>query len=145
MRFVINQKGVTLIETLAVTIIVALISSLILSILVNSNNTNMKQVKATNNLTDASFVLKVVTKDVRKTSTISIEDNQSTLNNGPDSSEQFIYSFDTDTGTLLRNGQVLVDNLKNFELSGGGNMVSIKVDTHSGQSINTTIYFRGGN
>lgn len=146
MKFFKKQQGFTLIEVLAATIIAALVSILIIGILVNSSNTNIKQIKANKNLTDASYILKVITKDIRKTTRVDQVDNTFTFTNESSSAGPFIYTFDKASHTLYRNNEVLAVGLKKFVIPNTSTVsVPIEIETESQQSISTTLYFRSDN
>ncbi|KGR74032.1 prepilin-type N-terminal cleavage/methylation domain-containing protein [Ureibacillus sinduriensis] len=131
-----TQKGITLIEVLAVLIIISFISILLIGILFNSNKAHKEEVKSNQELSAVSYAFKVVTKDVRKT--IYVEYNKA--NNQ--------YIFETNDGdivyalidnTLYRNDQKLVSNIDQFNLNKIDNSIEIK----SSKGESTTLYFRG--
>lgn len=61
-----NKQGLTLIEVLAVTVIISIVAILIFSIIQSSLELRSKQTKETNELFDITYALKLVTKDIRR-------------------------------------------------------------------------------
>ena len=62
-----NEAGITLIETVAVTVIIAIVSLLIYSIIHQSQTNFHKQNNVNKDINDAAYALKVITKEIRKT------------------------------------------------------------------------------
>ena len=61
-----NQAGITLIETVAVTVIIAIVSLLIYSIIHQSQTNFHEQNNINKDINDAAYALKVITKEIRK-------------------------------------------------------------------------------
>lgn len=138
-----NEKGMTLLEVLAATIIVTIISVLLLSILINSNNTSNKQMKASMQLTDTSYVLKVITKDARKSTQLKSNKDQYTLKNDQNT-EEYIYIFNREDQLLTRNTEVIASNVLDFKIDNMGNYITIEITQLGDKPFLSTIYFRGG-
>lgn len=66
MRFIKNNRGFTLVEVLAVILILSIVSTILFSILSSSKETNKKQLENNEQLSELSYVLKLITKDMRK-------------------------------------------------------------------------------
>lgn len=139
MKKILNRNGLTLIEVLAVIIIIILIFSIIYGIQFNSNNQYKMQIEKNEQLNDISYALKVITKDFRKSglpprfidNTIIIGDEE--------------YKFDTLSKSVTRNGDILVNNiikLDIYPLSTNKYKIFIKNDD---EEINTEIVIRGVN
>lgn len=138
-----NESGMTLLELLATIIIVTIISVLLLSILINSNNTSNKQMKSSLQLTDASYVLKVITKDARKSTQLISSEDKYTLKN-EQNTEEYIYKFNREDQVLTRNTEVIATNVLNFNINNMGNYITIEVEQPGNKPFLSTIYFRGG-
>ncbi|MGE7839165.1 PulJ/GspJ family protein [Lysinibacillus sp. NPDC093712] len=138
-----NEKGMTLLEVLAATIIVTIISVFLLSILINSNNTSNKQMKSSMQLTDASYALKVITKDARKSTQLKSSGDEYTLKNDQNS-EEYIYKFNREDQILTRNKEVIASNVSNFKIDNMGNYITIEITQPGNKPFLSTIYFRGG-
>ncbi len=138
-----NEKGMTLLEVLAATIIVTIISVLLLSILINSNNTSNKQMKASMQLTDTSYVLKVITKDARKSTQLKSNKDEYTLKNDQNT-EEYIYKFNREDQLLTRNTEVIASNVLDFKIDNMGNYITIEITQSGDKPFLSTIYFRGG-
>ncbi len=72
-----SKRGMTLIEVLAVTVIISIVASLIFNIIQSSVTQQAQQTKEANNLNDITYALKVVTKDIRRS--VEAEANTSEL------------------------------------------------------------------
>lgn len=138
-----NEKGFTLIEVLAVTIILSLISALLLGILTNMSTSHAKEVQAHQQLYDTTYILKLVTLDIRKSTTLSFEDGQYILYKDETPTEKYIYVFDDTTNTLSRNGIPLSTNINDFNLI-GTKTITITIEDLEGNSKMTTLHFRRG-
>ena len=138
-----NEKGMTLLEVLAVTIIASIVSVLLLSILINSNTTSNKQMKSSMQLTDASYMLKVITKDARKSTQLIVSGDDYTLKNNQNTDE-FIYTYNREQKILTRNTEVIASNIENFSIDNMGTYISIRIEQPGNTPFLSTIYFRGG-
>lgn len=70
MRGLTNQKGLTLLEVLAAVTIISIIIVLLYGILFNSKEQYNSQTEKNEQLSDISYALKVITKDIRKSGTL---------------------------------------------------------------------------
>ena len=71
-----NEKGFTLVEVLAVIVILAIVGSILFNLLTSSNKEYKSQVDDTTNLNELSFIMKEITRDFRKTKIVDIQNNQ---------------------------------------------------------------------
>ena len=74
-RIVIDQRGITLVEILAAVVIIGFLSILILNIQAKSSDQYNNQLSKNQQLNEISYVLKVITKDIRKSTNISYIDS----------------------------------------------------------------------
>lgn len=100
-----QQHGLTLIEVLAVLVIVSIIAVLLVSILSSSTSNHQKQVTKNKELQDASYALKIITKDFRRALNYE-ENNANTGTLSQKDNVQIVYHL-TDQGTLTR--QKIID------------------------------------
>ena len=110
MKNALNQKGLTLVELLAVIVIMSIVFVLICNIQFTSSEQYMVQTEKNNQLTDLSYTLKVLTKDLRKTGRAP-EINGNTYTIGSE-----IYVFDAATQSLLRNENILAQPITAFKI-----------------------------
>lgn len=137
----LNSKGLTLVEVLAVIVILSIVSTILMSILVSSNDTNKKQLTKNQQLDELSYVLKIITKDTRRTS----EYNKPTFKT-KDGSTQFTYLFDKTSNTITRNGEVIATNIKNFSINPESSIdfIEIEIENNNGHKVTTQLVFRSG-
>lgn len=138
MRKRFNQKGLTLVEVMAVIAIMSVILIIICSIQWTSNEQYTIQAEKNNQLTDISYTLKVITKDIRKSGKAP-EINGTTYTIGSE-----IYVFDAATNSITRNGSVLVQPITAFTIESiTSNKYKISI-TSTKESIDTEIVIRSG-
>lgn len=94
-----NQAGITLIETVAVTVIIAIVSLLIYSIIHQSQTNFHEQNNINKDINDAAYALKVITKEIRKNPTKvsmdSLSESELTINKGV-TGKELHFVFDKD-------------------------------------------------
>ncbi|GAB0167007.1 type II secretion system protein [Lysinibacillus sp. CTST325] len=142
-----NERGVTLLEVLAVTIIATLVSIVVMSILTNSKTTSDKQMESTSQLSDTTYILKVVTKDIRKSTKIYKkvldEYTEYTLINNQNN-QKYIYIYRQKDQTITRNDEMIAENVLGFNIENKQSHVIIDISTPNSKPFSSTIYFRGG-
>ncbi|SOB93912.1 hypothetical protein SAMN05880501_101719 [Ureibacillus xyleni] len=132
-----TEKGMTLLEVLAVSTLSVLLFGLIFSILMNSINHQNKEMDETTQLTDVTYLLKVVTKDVRNSTKLETNNQTMRLKSGTD-----YITYEFTNNTILRNGQPLGADITYFSLSNNGSGgVTVEIQTPAQQEV-TIIYFR---
>lgn len=144
-----KEAGLTLIETLAVTVILTIVSLFIYSIISQSQTTFQKQTTTNKEINDAAYALKVMTKELRKTINVTVQEN-CTL-------KLDTTSFSVKDNTLYQDDTLpLASDIKSFKvtkgafdegehcLNNGSNQVSIKILTNTEKVYSTEIYLRGG-
>lgn len=110
-----KEKGMTLIEVLAALVLVSVVVTLLIGIIVNSQNNFNRQETKNMNTVDITVLLKNITSDIRKTPE-SVLISSDELKIALDSDAPVIYNFDSDTNTLFRNGNVVANNINEFNL-----------------------------
>ena len=134
----LNQKGLTLVELLAVLVIISLFLLMIGGIHLNSKEQHTIQTEKNNQLNDISYVLKVITRDMRK-STITPEINGNTIKIG---SEEYV--FDAASKSITRNSTVIAHHITGFKIEKiTKKKYSITINS-TNESINTEIVLRSG-
>ncbi|MGX9135428.1 PulJ/GspJ family protein [Rummeliibacillus sp. JY-2-4R] len=135
-----NQKGITLVEILAAVVIMGIVSVLIFNIQAESNKQYKDQLSENVQLRDVSYVLKVMTKEMRKTESNKITSsniNELTINTNT-------YTFDPMNNSININGQVFAKNIKNFTAKFLDNAWQIEIIDEDNLKVNTNIVVRGG-
>lgn len=61
-----TQQGISLVEVLATIVILAIVSSLLFSVITDSKKQYSRQTEKNQELANISFVLKIITKEIRK-------------------------------------------------------------------------------
>lgn len=120
-----SQKGLTLIELLASIVIFFIVSLLVFNIVYSSTKQNHEQSNEATQINNAAYLLKQITKDIRKTNNVETKliDAQTTYifknSNPSQGSSPYIaeYMYDVNEKALYRNSSVLVNNVENFSLS----------------------------
>ena len=138
MKNTLNQKGLTLVEVMAVIAIMSIIFIMICNIQSTSNDQFTMQTEKNNELTDLSYTLKVITKDMR-ISGKAPEINGNTYRIGSE-----IYVFDAATNSLLRNETVLAQPITVFTIESiTSKKYKISI-TSPNDHIDTEIVIRSG-
>ncbi|MGE7771655.1 type II secretion system protein [Viridibacillus arvi] len=135
-----NEKGITLVETLAVIVITALIAILIFKLQLTSSEQYKRQVNQNQQLNEISYVLKVITKEMRKTTDInSTEDGIGIKIKNAE------YKFDENTKTINKNDEPFAINIKEFKVTYEENGWVIIIENLEEKIVTTKIVVRGGN
>lgn len=141
-KMIQNEKGLTLVELLAVfavgTVVLILMGGIIVSIQKQYN----EQSTQTGNLFDVTYAAKVITKDARKATYASTDDH--TLELGDTT-----YTFIPDKQTIERNGDPLVKSIKEFHAEivsdpNKNSQLKLKIVSLSNKKLETTITIRSG-
>lgn len=159
-----NEKGFTLVEVLAVIVILAIVGSILFNLLTSSNKEYKSQVDDTTNLNELSFIMKEITRDFRKSKIVDIQNNQVVFKTRENNQEKVIATYTKTGDTLRKNGapyqtkigsfcvqsteepsvgtQDCMNNAAGKEKTSKGIYVNIK--NINGKRVETTLYSRGG-
>lgn len=159
-----NEKGFTLVEVLAVIVILAIVSAILFNLLTSSNKEYKSQVNDTTNLNELSFIMKEITRDFRKTKIVDIQNNQVVFKTKENNQEKVIATYTKTGDTLSKNGSPYQTKIRSFcvqsteepsvgtqncmnnaagkETTSKGIYVNIK--NINGKRVETTLYSRGG-
>ena len=107
-----NESGLSLIEVLVTSVLVSIILVLAFSIVVSSQKQNIDQTKEATQINDASYVLKVLTKDVRNTKQVNIVGTTKYELVQHEASKVIKYEYKNNE--LYRNDQMLANNIEEF-------------------------------
>ncbi|KGR84813.1 prepilin-type N-terminal cleavage/methylation domain-containing protein [Lysinibacillus odysseyi] len=138
-----DNSGLTLIEILAVVIILSLISIIIMNILTNSSKTHKNQVIENQQLVDVTYLSKVLTKDIRKSTHYEkLRDYGNFKITSSVTGEEYLYEYNNSTNKVYRNGTLLADHIIEFSVN---ESLDIIIASEKGPAIETKLYFRGAN
>ncbi|MGG0663666.1 type II secretion system protein [Viridibacillus arvi] len=137
MKIVTNEKGVTLVEILATIVITAIVATLIFNVQLSSSKQYDKQLKKNQQLNEVSYVLKVITKEMRKTTDISSINTGIKIKNDE-------YKFDVNTNSIIKNHEPFATNIGEFMVEYKDNSWNIKIKNLDGKTVETKIVVRSG-
>lgn len=136
-----DNKGLTLVEVLAVVVILSIISISVMNILINSSKTHNNQVIENQQLMDVTYVAKVLTKDIRKSNRyVKLGDNSHFKIISSSTNEEYHYEYNSSSKKVYRNGVLLAEHIIEFSVN---EHLEIKIVSEKGQTIETKLYFRG--
>lgn len=118
-----NEKGITLIELLAVLAISSVILSLIIGVTVNGQKTYSQQANSAEQLAEIRYAVKVITKEVRKAERLKVETNQLTI------FHETPLVFRLEDGQVLQNGSLLASGIDELIFAVDGSTLSISIAT----------------
>lgn len=143
-KYLKNDKGLTLIEILAVIIIGSIIMLLISNVHLFSQKQYKSQSEKSRYLYDVTYAAKVITKQIREADERGIENINSNsshikLNNNIE------YKYNSENETIEnKNGTIFVREIAEFIALRSGNQVEIKITSKTGEKIDTKIVLRKG-
>ncbi|MCZ8533047.1 PilW family protein [Psychrobacillus psychrodurans] len=106
-----NEKGITLVELLAAVVLASIVMLLVFSVLMSGTKQYKNQLEKNNQLTDISYALKMITKDIRKTENPRIISKSEIELNG--------INYSKVGNTITRNGDVIARNIEMFFVDDG--------------------------
>lgn len=137
-----NEKGITLIELLAVLAIGSVILSLIIGVTVNGQKTYSQQANSADQLTEIRYAVKVITKEVRKAERLKVERDRLTIFHDTP------VVFHLQDGRVWQNSLVLAERIGTLRFELDGRTISIVIETEQaiarGQEAKVEIYLRDG-
>lgn len=145
-KVIVQENGLTLVELLATVTIIFLVSIFVFNIIFSATHQNQTQTAESQQINDAAFVLKQITKDIRKTYSITIDSSNNNHYYFTDKNNniltEYLYSAN---GDLHRKGQILANNVRSFSFSTDmvSNTVTVSFTLNS-ETYSTTLAFRRG-
>ncbi|RHW39492.1 hypothetical protein D1B33_01210 [Lysinibacillus yapensis] len=143
-----NQYGITLIEVLATILILGMVVLLLFSVIKNGQEQYGNQMDKNQDLFDISYGLKLFTKDIRKATEVTFDNNTSTLTlkldeNGTKYSN-FVYV--SEAKILKKVGTTILENVTVFNPtvinSGEVSEITIVIKAENSDPISTKISLR---
>jgi len=127
-----NEKGVTLIELLAVLALLSVILLLVNSVHLFGQKQMNLQTKEVQNQSDVRLAINLITKEIRKANLVEVPTTNDQLTiNGKD-----VYKLEGTT--LKKNSEDIASNINKFILKKNGNQIKLTI----GNLPETTIYLR---
>lgn len=158
-----NEKGFTLVEVLAVIVILAIVSAILFNLLTSSNKEYKSQVDDTTNLNELSFIMKEITRDFRKTKIVDIQNNQVVFKTKENNQEKVIATYTKTGDTLSKNGSPYQTKIRSFcvqstkepskstsdclstsKTPSAQEGIYLNIENTNGKRVETTLYSRGG-
>ncbi len=135
-----NEKGITLVELLAAIVLASIVMLLVYNVLMAGTKQYKNQLEKNNQLTEISYALKMITKDIRKTEKPQIiSSSQIKLND---------VNYSKDGNTITRNGVVIASSIKRFQVTRDNIKWVIEIEStnqisgKTGKVEKTEIYLR---
>lgn len=135
-----NEKGITLVELLAAIVLASILMLLVYSVLMTGTEQYKNQLEKNTQLTDISYALKLIIKDIRKTENPQIISNNEINLNG--------INYSKTDNTITRNGIVIARSIQQFHVTGNEVKWTIEIESSDQEeiekNIKTEIYLRKG-
>lgn len=135
-----NQKGVTLIELLAAIALLSVVLLVANSIHLFGQKQMSDQTAEIQSQSNVRLAMDIITKRIRKASTISVDNNGVLTLDNTD-----VYKLDNNN--LTQNSQPIINNLQKFNIQYDGSKITVTIadlpNTNTPQTtLSTTIYIR---
>lgn len=128
---------------MATVVILSIISIFIANLMISSMNENNKQSTESKQITDSSYVLKLITKDLRNTSSITYNVNAYTFLDDTNATIA-TYTFVPTDSSLLRNSTQIASGIDNFSFISNSSYSVQVAFLLNGKNYKTDIAFRKG-
>lgn len=139
----LKQQGLTIIELLAVIVIGSIIFTLTATILTGSSSEHSKQLSNAEQLTEVTYVLKTITKDMRMSTKIEKSETKYIFKTKDDSIIA-TYSFNEATKKITRNDVDIAQRIQLFSIDPQSPKVIITIKALNENEIRTELLFRSG-
>ncbi|TXL62480.1 hypothetical protein FHP05_11780 [Cerasibacillus terrae] len=132
-----NEKGLTLVEILATTVLLSIIIIFISSLLMFAQKQFSAQTEDTEELFDVTYVSQMILKDVRKaTEKPIVSENKVEVN-------QQAYEFIEHSKTLEKNGVPISKDITSFTVELEEDKFSLSLISQTNKKVETMIMIRG--
>jgi prepilin-type N-terminal cleavage/methylation domain-containing protein len=152
MRNLKNKKGFTLIEVIVTVMILSVVFAMLATIVSFFSKFNRDENSALNNQESMRLLVIQVEKDIRMSDQTFNPDtglNCDTIGTDNVDAKKTEYCFDETTQVVTRDGNVIAEEIFNFQLEELGSAINVDIesieDTRGNMvDISTTIYLRNG-
>lgn len=142
-----TQKGITLVELLAAIVLTSIVMLLVYSVVMTGTKQYNSQLEKNDQLTDISYALKLITKDIRKTENPQLISSSEIELNG--------INYSQNGSTITRNGVIIARAIEDFIINDDDeeeeedyvkkNKWSIEIKSlNPSKNVKTEIYLRKG-
>jgi len=131
-----NEKGITLVELLAVFVISGIVVLLIIGIHIYTQKQFQTQSDQALKLTDVTIAMKEITKDIRSKDIDYWDEDDQKLKFEDEKYYQLIDE------TLFKNGSPYIYDIEVFHVEIVEDEVTIEIESESGQQLETTLVVR---
>ena len=139
-----NEKGLTLVEILAVIIIGSLIMLLISNVHLFGQKQYKSQSEKSRHLYDVTYAAKVITKEIRKADEKGIA-NVGLKRDHIKLTSVIEYKYNSANKSIEnKDGTILVKDIKEFVISRSGSQVDLEIISVTGEKVKTKIVLRKG-
>lgn len=138
---IFNSRGVTLIELLVVLVLMSLITIMVYSILISGEKQFKVQTEKNRNQEKVQYVIKYITKEVRKTNSFTVANGDLIINNAKIKLEKDVLIKSTPTSE-----EELAVGIRYFSVEADDDLLKISIETDGTNrekvKINTRVYSR---
>lgn len=137
-----NERGLTLIEVLATIILLFIISAFVFNFIITSKEEHNAQAASNQELFDNTYILKLLTKDIRKSTHADLITANEFIFKNQDGSTSFKYKYEPLSKSIFRNEDLIASNIQNLQILLNGNSIELLITNTKGIKFQTTLHFR---
>lgn len=138
-----NQRGITLVELLAVITLLSVVSLLIIGIIIQAQGTYKRNQVTNFTTTEISLLVNSVTRDIRQfPEGVSVSNDMLNIQTSDD--EMITYKFDSVESSIKRDDNTLLRSVTKFVPILNDGLVTIEIKDNSGKKWTSTIVIRKG-
>ncbi|KAA0965336.1 prepilin-type N-terminal cleavage/methylation domain-containing protein [Sporosarcina sp. ANT_H38] len=143
-KYLNNEKGLTLVEILAVLIIGSIIMLLISNVHLFGQKQYKSQSEKSRHLYDVTYAAKVITKEIRKVDESGIA-NVDSKRDHIKLTSVIEYKYNSANKSIEnKDGTILVKDIENFVAERLDNQVDLEIISKTGEKVKTKIVLRKG-
>ncbi|MFJ7936427.1 prepilin-type N-terminal cleavage/methylation domain-containing protein [Sporosarcina sp. NPDC096371] len=143
-KYLRNEKGLTLVEVLAVIIIGSIILLLISNVHVFGQKQYNSQSEKSRHLSDVTYAAKVITKEIRKADERGIV-NVDEKGDHIKLTDRIEYKYNrAEKWIENKDKTIVVKDISKFEAKRTGSQVNLKIISETGEKVETKIILRKG-
>ncbi|WP_227394951.1 type II secretion system protein [Jeotgalibacillus aurantiacus] len=137
-----NEKGLTLVELLAVLVITSSVIVLVISIVINTGNSASSQQQESLSIRSMTTALNSITTDVRRfPENVTIQSDELAISAD---GETIMYSYDAGNSVLLKNGTAFARGVTDFTVVLNGDTLEVTIIDQAAKEWQTQIVLRKG-
>lgn len=136
-----NEKGMTLLEILASIVILSIVIISIFSIMNSTSKQQKEQIKEVQQIQSGAYILKQITKDLRKSNSVDDITGFVIFNNDINPGNSIKYEYKKILGELYRNDILIGTEIEDFSIIPDGKRIEVNFKIN-GEDYQTSIYLR---